>query len=174
MTFDCTPVSDFDVVPYTGQSTIFRNPGGEDSHVTFCVVANLMSDSNRRILTRVTLDFVSKGWFLSFERVDIQDTKTEHAQNTQLLPQRQVQVIQLPERQSHDDDIKNHIGDSGRPSLGVDVVAFKVVLAVPTQICAINRVALEDRNQNERDEVADTERHDDIGCHADLFLRKDA
>ena len=80
--------------PLYGVSQLYPvGSGGKNSHVTFCVVANLMSDSNRRILTKVTLVTVSKGCSPSLEWVDLQNTQTEHAQNTQLLSQRQVQVV---------------------------------------------------------------------------------
>ena len=106
-------------------------------------------------------------------RIDIQNTKAEHAQKTNFLPHRKVQAIQFPERQNHHYNIKNHVDDGSRPSLSVDIVALIIVLAVPAQIRAFQRIALEDRDQNKHNKVGDVESDGDVGCNSKRLLRKD-
>ena len=47
------------------------------------------------------------------------------------------------------------------------------MLAVPAQVRAFQRIALEDRDQNKHNKVGDVEPYGNIACNSEPLLRKD-
>lgn len=97
---------------------------------------------------------------------DLQDTQTEHEHHADFLSKGHLQMVELPQRQDHRDNVKNHIQASRRPALSIFIVTGIVMSPIPAKPRALDRAALKNRDNHKSDEIGDVQSNHNVCCNA--------